>query len=196
MKKKISKIQKPKVVDLRVARSRELLRKALVTLLEKKTLEQIVIHDITDTARVGYATFYRHYPTKEALLTDLANKEVDRVIAMAQPKTDAADTLAACVTLCTYVHEHRALWKTLLTRGVEGLIRKEFLRAARELASTRTKPDHWLPAELGITLAVSSTVELLAWWLSQSKPMPVKRAAEILNSIVIGPALSQVAKPK
>lgn len=191
MKNKTSKTKKPEVIDLRVSRSRELLRKALVTLLEKKTLEQIVIRDITDAARVGYATFYRHYPTKEALLTDLANKEVDRVIAMAQPKTDAADTLAACLTLCAYVHEHRALWKTLLTRGVEGLIKKEFLRSARELASTRAKAGQWLPAELGITLAVSSTVELLAWWLSQTKPMSVKRAAEILNRIVIAPAVSQ-----
>ncbi len=193
MKKKTSKTKNPEVTDPRVGRSRELLRKALVTLLEKKTLEQIVIRDITDAARVGYATFYRHYPTKEALMTDLASKEVDRVIAMAQPKTDAADTLSACVTLCTYVHEHRVLWKTLLTRGVDTLIKKEFLRAARELATTRAKSNHWLPAELGITLAVSSTVELLAWWLSQAKPMPGKRAAEILNRIVIAPAVSQAA---
>lgn len=191
MKKKIKKTKTPEVIDLRIARSRELLRKALVTQLEKKTLEQIVIRDITDTARVGYATFYRHYPSKEALLTDLANKEVDRVIAMAQPKTDAADTLAACLTLCAYVDEHKLVWKTLLTRGVEGPIRKAFFNAAKELAVSRSKSDHWLPAELGITLAVSSTVELLAWWLSQPKPMPAKRAAEILNRIVIAPAVSQ-----
>ncbi len=42
MKKKTNKANKLEVTDLRVARSRELLRKALVTLLEKKTLEQIV----------------------------------------------------------------------------------------------------------------------------------------------------------
>jgi AcrR family transcriptional regulator len=196
MKKKVVPFEHAEPIDLRQIRSRELLRGALLKLLEKKPLDDIVVRDITTTARVGYATFYRHYLTKEALLADLANAEVERVLRLAQPLTDSANTLAACNALCAYVDEHRALWKTLLTGGAELLVRKEFLRAAREIARTFSQPDALMPAELSIILAVSSVVELLAWWLSQAKPMPVKRVAEILDSIVIAPTVGNAKKRK
>ncbi len=41
---------------------------ALLELLERQPLEAITIREITDAAGVGYATFYRHYATKAALL--------------------------------------------------------------------------------------------------------------------------------
>lgn len=185
---------KPKMTDLRQIRSRDLLRAALLRLLDTKTLEEISARDITAEARVGYATFYRHFPTKEALLIDLARSEVDRMMRLAQPLTDAANTSAACHALCAYVDEHRALWKVLLTGSAEILIRKEFLRAAREVAPTFAKASDGVPAELGIVLAVGSVVELLAWWLAQTKPMSVKQAASILDRIVIAPTVGKARK--
>lgn len=185
---------KPGMTDLRQIRSRDLLRGALLTLLETKALEEISPRDITSTAKVGYATFYRHFPTKEALLTDLARDQVDRLMGLAQPLTDAANTSAACHALCAYVDEHRALWKTLLTGSAEIFIRKEFLRAAREVAPTFAQPSSGVPAELGIALAVGSVVELLAWWLAQPTPMSVKQAASILDRIVIAPTVGKAKK--
>lgn len=180
--------------DLRQIRSRDLLRAALLSLLEEKTLEEISARDIASTARVGYATFYRHFPTKEALLIDLARDEVDRMMRLAQPLTDAANTSAACYALCAYVDEHRALWTMLLTGSAETLIRKEFLRAAREVAPTFSQPPSGVPPELGIVLAVGSVVELLAWWLAQPKPMSVKQAASILDRIVIAPTVGKARR--
>lgn len=166
----------------------------MLNLLEKKTLEEISARDITSTARVGYATFYRHFPTKEALLIDLARDQVERMMRLAQPLTDAANTSAACHALCAYVDEHRALWKVLLTGSAEILIRNEFLRTAREVASTFAQPVNGVPAELGIVLAVGSVIEFLAWWLAQPKPMSVRQAASILDRIVIAPTVGKARK--
>jgi AcrR family transcriptional regulator len=182
------------MTDLRQIRSRDLLRAALLSLLEKKTLEEISPRDIASTARVGYATFYRHFPTKEALLVDLARDEVDRMMRLAQPLTDAANTSAACYALCAYVDEHRTLWTMLLTGSAESLVRKEFLRAAREIAPTFSRPANAVPPELGVVLAVGSVVEFLAWWLAQRNPMSVKRAASILDRIVIAPTVGKARK--
>ena len=58
--------------DARAVRTREALRRALLDLLEDKSLEQITIRDITAAAGIGYTTFFRHHPTTESLLDDLA----------------------------------------------------------------------------------------------------------------------------
>src|SRR3546814_16087442 len=59
--------------DSRSTRTRAVLRDALLRLLKNIPLEKIGIRDIPAAADVGYATFYRHYPTQDALLGDIAS---------------------------------------------------------------------------------------------------------------------------
>jgi len=54
--------------DPRILRSRRMLMDALVKLLIKKDFEDISIQDIADEATLNRATFYLHYPDKNALL--------------------------------------------------------------------------------------------------------------------------------
>lgn len=175
------------VTDLRVRRNRAALRQALLDLLQTQPFDRITIRDITERAGVGYTTYFRHYANKESLLDDLAAEEIAGLVAMTLPVYDAADSLAACVALCRFVDAHRALWSALLTGGAESFVRGELLRQGR-VASAGRAPRGWLPPELGLNLAVSAIVELLAWWLRQSAPMPAERVAEIMDRIAISPA--------
>ena len=61
--------------DARQVRSRNALTGALLALIEEKPFDQLTIREITGRAGTGYATFFRHYPTKEALLADVASGE-------------------------------------------------------------------------------------------------------------------------
>ena len=54
--------------DPRILRSRRMLMDALAKLLIKKDFEDISIQDIADEATLNRATFYLHYPDKNALL--------------------------------------------------------------------------------------------------------------------------------
>ena len=54
--------------DPRVLRSRRMLMDALVRLLTKKEFDDISIQEIADEATLNRATFYLHYPDKNALL--------------------------------------------------------------------------------------------------------------------------------
>src|SRR5262245_55895776 len=114
-------------MDARMVRSREALRTALLELLERKSLEQITIREIVTQAEIGYATFFRHHPTKDALLRDLIADQIDGLVNMALPALDAANSRAACQALCAYVDERRALWSTLLTGGASSAMREEFI---------------------------------------------------------------------
>src|ERR1700690_4196271 len=54
--------------DPRIVRSRRMLMDALARLLMKKELEDIAVQEIADEATLNRATFYLHYPDKNALL--------------------------------------------------------------------------------------------------------------------------------
>jgi AcrR family transcriptional regulator len=161
----------------------------LLKLIEVKSLDQITIRDIAAKAGVGYTTFFRHCQTKEALLADVAAEQIAFLINLSLRVMDTRDLHAASVALFTYVDDHRPLWSTLLAGGAAGTIREEFLRLARVAAASRTRPDGWFPAEVGVILIVSGTIELLAWWLRQSDPLPIERIAEIHDRIVVSPAI-------
>ena len=175
--------------DARAIRSAQALGNALLTLIERKPLEQVTVREIAAEAGVHYATFFRHHPTKESLLDDVAAEEIAHLVGLTLPLAEASNTLTAGVALFTYVDAHRELWSTLLTGGAEGAMRNEFLRISREIAATRGREDHWPPADLVTILVVSSTIELLSWWLRQKKPLTIEQMADIHERIIIHPAI-------
>lgn len=172
--------------DARQVRSRNALTGALLELLEEGPFDQLTIREITARAGTGYATFFRHYPTKEALLSDVASEEIAALLAMATPILYDADSYESTLALCSYVAEHRKLWFALLTGGAAGILREEFIRQARELAKTSLLQD-WLPADLGVVHGAGATIDILAWWLAQEEDIPSSRIADILNRLVIAP---------
>src|SRR5258708_13706315 len=54
--------------DPRILRSRRMLMESLARLLMKKEFEDISVQEIADDATLNRATFYLHYPDKNALL--------------------------------------------------------------------------------------------------------------------------------
>lgn len=175
--------------DARVERTRAALRDALLALIEERAVEQITIRDISARAGAGYATFFRHYPSIVALLHDLAATEIAALLERALPILVAEDTRASCLTLCSYVDEHRQLWSALLTGGAAATLREEFLRQARGIAAGYQQPGAWLPPELAVVFGVSGVIELLTYWLQHPRDFTLEQIAELLDRLVIAPVL-------
>ena len=70
----LSQTRKGPAGDARQVRSRRALSGALLALLEDKPFDQLTIREISAKAGTGYATFFRHFPDKEALLGDVASE--------------------------------------------------------------------------------------------------------------------------
>lgn len=176
-------------LDPRTVRTREALHGAMLQLLTEKSLEQISIRDIVARAGIGYTTFFRHHPTKESLLEAIAAEQISALLCLSLPAMDEKDLRSGAIALLTYVDANRALWKTLLTGGAAGVIREEFLRQARAIASERGEADRLMPPDLGTVLIVSSVLELVTWWLRQDEPISIARLAEILDTVLISPVI-------
>lgn len=171
--------------DARKLRSRQALYTAFLQLLAQKSLDQVSIREIAAAAGIGHATFYRHYPSKEALLNDLAADEIHHMVDLTLPLMDTQDASVACGALCNHVFEKRKLWTTLLTGGAASTVKEELLEISKTVAANHPTPGRNPEiAELSIILSVSSILETLAWWLRQEKPLPAEQVAESLSTII------------
>lgn len=171
--------------DARQVRSRNALAGALLALLEEKPFDQLTIREISLRAGTGYATFFRHYPTKEALLGDVASEEIAGLLELAMPILHSTNSLESTRVLCAHVEKHRKLWSALLTGGAAGIVREEFIRQARELTRDNLAAIEWLPEDLGVVYGTAATIDLLAWWLDQEKHYSSDEIAAILHRLVI-----------
>lgn len=175
--------------DARVIQSREALKQAFLDLLEHKPFNGITIKEITEAAGIGYNTFFRHYANKDELLKEIAAGEIKALIDLSIAALDQDNTREAARAVCGYVAKHRVLWSKLLAAGAVDTLREEFVRLAwieAEKDNTR-KP---LPSEIGILLVASGTIELLAWWLRQSKRISVEELSEIYETLVVAPTIN------
>ena len=93
--------------DPRVLRSRQLLMEALLRLLNRKEFDDISIQEIADEATLNRATFYLHYPDKNALLQAMTASRFRELIARRGLSfTDCDGALRAiALGVCDYLAE-------------------------------------------------------------------------------------------
>src|SRR5450631_1222842 len=94
--------------DPRILRSRRMLMDALVKLLMKKEFSEISVQEITDEATLNRATFYLHYPDKNALLQAMTGARFRELIERrAITFTDCSGALRAiALGVCDYLSEN------------------------------------------------------------------------------------------
>lgn len=173
------------IMDRRMRRTRRSIRDALQALLQNKTIDQITIKDIAAKADIGYTTFFRHFPTKEAALADLADNEAAELLSFSFPLLEAEDSRASCVALCRYVDEKRTVWSALLTSGAASFVREALAVHTQERSEDWPAARTWLPDGVGTALITGLTVEVLTWWLTHAPQFPSEQVAEIMDRLFV-----------
>lgn len=170
--------------DARMVRTDNALRAALLKLLVREPLESITVRQICAEAEVHYATFFRRHTSKEALLDHVAREQINRLIELSLPVSDASGDEAGFLALCRYVDEHRKLWAALLT-GAGGAMREELLRLSMKTAAERAPVHAWLPVELATICTVTLMIEMLTWWVKQPpRAHSVNEVAQMMRRLL------------
>jgi AcrR family transcriptional regulator len=110
--------------DPRVLRSRQMLMEALLKLLDRKEFDDISIQEIADEATLNRATFYLHYPDKNALLRAMtATRFRDLIARRGLSFTDCDGALRAiALGVCDYLAETAGCPAQLAKMPLEGSI--------------------------------------------------------------------------
>jgi AcrR family transcriptional regulator len=110
--------------DPRILRSRRMLMEALVRLLSHKEFEDISIQEIADEATLNRATFYLHYPDKNALLQAMTATRFRDLIARRGLSFTNCDGALRAIALgvCDYLAETTGCPTQLAKMPLEGSI--------------------------------------------------------------------------
>lgn len=173
--------------DARITKSRRALHAALLDLVAEMPFEDVTVAAITTRAGIGYATFFRHYPSREALLAEIADQLIGELLIRIAPLVLAQDTDAAALELTHFVDARRPLCRALLV-GAGDAMRRDIIARAVAAAGTAGAPmPQWLPHDLGIVHGVAATLTILRWWLEQDQPQDAAGVAAVIDRLVFGP---------
>jgi AcrR family transcriptional regulator len=182
--------------DARVVRTREALREAMMALAAERPIEAITVRAIAGRAGVGYATFFRHYSDKEALLAHVAERLIQDFLRQARPLLQQRDRPAAARSLCEFVAERLPLYQALLAGGSGETVRAEMVRQTMAtMAAARTRPAEGPLDDLILFHFVSSVLNLLAWWLRHLDEVDIDTMAEMIERAVLTPVGALRARP-
>jgi AcrR family transcriptional regulator len=175
--------------DRRVKRTQNLLAKALIVLTLEKGYEAVTIRDITERADVGYATFFRHYHDKDALLQDVLDVVLSELITLLLPSSSLSDPADVGTLLFTYVQEHSEIIRVLLSSRGSSLLMQRMIEAGTQsvLLQHASLPESPVPADIAAYLLVTSSIALIGWWLDHAMPYPPARMGIIYRELIARP---------
>lgn len=176
-------------VNPQVQRTRKALQEGLLALLGRKPIEQITNQELAAKAKVGYASFFRHYSSKEELLREIIREQIGRMFEVTVPLADSGDTGAACLSLFQCVDQNREAWTVMLKRAL-GELREELIRMTPQRRPQKNRNQNWVPLDLGVRIGVASTIEIITWWIEHPGQLSIGAAADVLNRMVVEPALT------
>ncbi len=182
--------------DRRIKRTQQLLAKALIALTLEKGYEAVTIRDITERADVGYATFFRHYESKDALLRDVSDVVLADLNSLL-PGTPSADVEAVGVPLFRYVQEHANIIHVLLqSRGTSSLMPHIIELTSQDVLNENTPlADSIVPAEIAAYHLINSSISLIQWWLEHDMPYTPERMGAIFHALIMQPTRAIAFSP-
>lgn len=172
--------------DRRVLRTRRSLYEALITLTVQKGFAAVTVSDLTETAGVNRATFYRHFQDKFDLLDQYA-KEVYRLLdASAQPLPWSAsgspeEAEAGLVRMFEHIRSYAPFYRVMLGRkgdpGFAGIMQSFIqMRVAQAIPEAlRERP----ATQLVLSYIASGSVGVTRWWLEHDMSLSSTELAAI-----------------
>ena len=183
------------MADPRIEKTRTALREALLALVGEKAFPDLSIGEIVERAGLGYATFFRHYRDKDALLASIADALMDELLVQMMPSLLQENTLSASVALCRFVDERRAICRALLAGGAEASVRHHLLARAKARAeAVALPPVQGLPPDLAVGHAVGAMLSLLGWWLDHEGSFDAEAMGAIIDRLVMAPIRTSSAR--
>lgn len=170
-------------LDRRVVRTRNLLQDALLSLILEQGYDSIRVQDITEVANLGRATFYVHYPDKEALLLAIIERTRDDLIDNMQASPQEG-TLPGFRAQFQHAIDHPTFYKVVLNHvGGRQYIANVMIDVVVD-AMRRQRVKVEPPIEFMVNFIVGAVLQVLDWWLENDMPYSIEEMESMFAKIV------------
>ncbi len=173
-----------KKLDRRVLRTRQSLSDAMISLALEFGYEALTIRMLTQHAEIGYATFFRHFKSKDDLLLHVMQSGLTEMMDLLKPEmTPYEEALIAY----THIRENPGIFSLFANLPRDHMAIGIVLQAISDTIKTRyiARDESFIPQEVAIHHLVTSIVELLRWWVEHDMKYSVEQMATIQSELIV-----------
>ena len=175
--------------DRRIQRTRQLLRSALMALIDEKGYDAVTIQDITERANLGRTTFYLHYDNKDELFLDhhegFSGMMMVNVMDREQLLSD--EPQQGYVDFFQQLQDHREMYHAILSakdadvlmRGVTSQLQRNLEMSLKAIFPSPPN----MPMEIVTRYVVSAQLSLTNWWITQRNPYSAYEICRMLQQM-------------
>lgn len=135
--------QQERKTDLRVIKTRAVIKNALAELMGEKELSKISISEISQRAKVNRKTFYRHYRNVEDVIADIENEILDEFSAAF--KNSVLDVGKIIHSLSKVIERRRDFFTRIMARNpdifssgkIKAVLRRMIIAALRNSGAVK-----------------------------------------------------------
>lgn len=186
-------------MDRRVERTQQLIRKALLSLIQEKGFEALTVQQIIDRANVGRATFYAHFDNKDDLLASgfeelRASLKARQRDAFARGRSTEERVFAFSEEMFAHANEYRDVFRAMVGKksgaAVRRMLHKLLVDLVRDdVTGTVARTDsNAVPTEALVQFIGSALFGLLMWWIEGKMRLSVAEINRLFRKLAI-PAL-------
>ena len=188
--------------DLRVIRTKESIRHALVELINEKGFEAITVKDITTRAKINRGTFYAHYQDKFDLMTKceeeimldmsrITKQNFPSVIAALETSSPTLAPLPLVVSIFEYLNDNSGFMKAVL--GPKGDLSfqtrlKNFMWKTlygNDVNAIIKEENLLVPDQYLVSYIASAHIGVIQQWLNSGMKEAPQEMARILSIITV-----------
>ncbi|MCB0092715.1 MAG: TetR/AcrR family transcriptional regulator, partial [Caldilineaceae bacterium] len=167
--------------DLRVRRTRKMLRDAFIALVLEEGFEAITVNLLAERAMINRATFYRHYADKYELAERVYADLTDDYMASVQT-LDSTDPVAGWTLLFAHVAEYADFYLALLS-GIphfQERVRDQIEEQLHQVFSGMglNEAQVVMPLPLSLRYLAAAQMGVVQWWLETGRAIPARQMAQ------------------
>lgn len=167
-----------KTENLRVKRTKILLRDALIALIEEEGFDALTVGNLTERAMVSRAAFYRNYQDKYDLVEQIFEEAMHALQDAVKEMGPHQHPPEVLVTFFEHIAAYERLYRALLGRSGSSWFVRKMRASLADMVSMhghghrRSAEQQVLPfiEELVPDLVSTMLVEAITWWLERGRP--------------------------
>ncbi len=195
--------KKNRQLDPRIKRTLQVIKDAMISLMDEKGFDNITVRDITGRAEINRATFYLHYRDKHDLLEKIVEELMHQFFTSIQlPPAFEADDFCmdadtpppSFIRQFEHIGEYAHFYKVMLgpnglpgfAARMENVIRDSFYQ--RSALAHPNESNLKIPREIIIRYSTSAHLGIIMYWLENDMPYTPKYMATQLKRLhILGP---------
>lgn len=176
--------------DLRIIRTKKLLRNSLLQLLEEKKFENITVSELAAKAGINRKTFYLHYSSTRDLLDEIQDELLDKfMIIISHHDLYSSDfhPYDFFIELSHFLEREYEEYRSILFLASDGINVSKIKRALLNSSTNNIPSSHKINKirlDFYIDYTVSGLLSLYLDWFSHKPPLvTIEELADIASEI-------------